>query len=64
MTTATDKLNLLDLNRSGLEQFFVSIGEKPFRAKQLLQWVHQRGVVDFALMTDMSKQLRERLNQS
>ncbi len=61
MTTDTDKLNLLDLNRSALEQFFVSMGEKPFRAKQLLQWVHQRGVVDFALMTDMSKQLRERL---
>jgi len=54
-----DKINLLSLNRSGLEAFFVEHGEKPFRAKQLMQWIHQRGVTDFAQMTDMSKSLRE-----
>lgn len=54
-----DKINLLSLNRSGLEAFFVENGEKPFRAKQLMQWIHQRGVTDFAQMTDMSKPLRE-----
>jgi 23S rRNA (adenine2503-C2)-methyltransferase len=55
----TEKINLLDFNRAALETFFVSNGEKPFRARQLMQWVHQRGVTDFALMTDMSKTLRE-----
>ncbi len=61
MTADIDKLNLLNLNRAGLQEFFLSLGEKPFRAKQLLQWVHQRGVIDFDQMTDMSKSLRERL---
>jgi len=55
----TARINLLDFNRAALEAFFVANGEKPFRARQLMQWVHQRGVTDFALMTDMSKALRE-----
>jgi 23S rRNA (adenine2503-C2)-methyltransferase len=55
----TAKINLLDFNRAALEAFFVDNGEKPFRARQLMQWVHQRGVTDFALMTDMSKALRD-----
>ncbi len=38
-----------------------TLGEKPFRAKQLYKWIHQRGVTDFAQMTDLSKALRERL---
>ncbi|MCP4188570.1 MAG: 23S rRNA (adenine(2503)-C(2))-methyltransferase RlmN [Gammaproteobacteria bacterium] len=59
---AVDKINLLNLNRVGLERFFVGCGEKPFRAKQLMQWVHQRGVTDFAQMTDMSKSLRDSLS--
>ncbi|MFT5502403.1 MAG: 23S rRNA (adenine2503-C2)-methyltransferase [Gammaproteobacteria bacterium] len=57
------KINLLGLNRKGLESFFTDIGEKPFRARQLLQWVHQRGVVDFDKMSDMSKSLRQTLSQ-
>ena len=60
--SAIEKINLLDFNRSALEAFFVSNGEKPFRARQLMQWVHQRGVTDFSLMTDMSKSLREFLS--
>ncbi len=56
--STSEKINLLDFNRAALETFFVSNGEKPFRARQLLQWVHQRGVTDFARMTDMSKSLR------
>ncbi|MDJ0779291.1 MAG: 23S rRNA (adenine(2503)-C(2))-methyltransferase RlmN [Gammaproteobacteria bacterium] len=56
--SATTKVNLLDFDRAALEAFFVDLGEKPFRARQLLQWVHQRGVTDFAAMTDMSKPLR------
>jgi 23S rRNA (adenine2503-C2)-methyltransferase len=55
------KINLLGLDRSGLERFFADLGEKPYRARQILQWVHQRGVTDFALMTDLSRKLRERL---
>lgn len=56
--SASTKVNLLDFDRAALEAFFVELGEKPFRARQLLQWVHQRGVTDFAAMTDMSKPLR------
>lgn len=59
----TQKTNLLNLNRAGLESFFMEIGEKSFRAKQFMQWVHQRGVIDFAQMTDMSRSLRETLSQ-
>ncbi len=44
-----------------MEAFFVEIGEKPFRATQLLQWIHQRGVADFSAMTNLSKPLRTRL---
>ena len=61
--SATDKTNLLNLNRTGLEVFFAELGERPFRARQLMQWVHQRGVIDFSQMTDMSKALRETLEQ-
>lgn len=54
-------VNLLGLDRAGLERFFADIGEKPFRARQILQWVHQRRMRDFARMTDLSLKLRERL---
>lgn len=60
--STTEKINLLDFNRVALEAFFTANGEKPFRARQLMQWVHQRGVTDFSLMTDMSKCLREFLD--
>ncbi len=44
-----------------MEAFFIDLGEKPFRARQVMQWIHQRGITDFALMTDLSKALREKL---
>jgi len=44
-----------------MEAFFVEIGEKPFRATQLLQWIHQRGVDDLSAMTNLSKSLRTQL---
>ena len=47
-----------------MESFFHGIGEKRFRANQLLQWVYQRNMTDFGRMTDLSKGLREKLNQS
>jgi 23S rRNA (adenine2503-C2)-methyltransferase len=57
------KLNLLDLDRKAMEGFFADLGEKPFRATQLIKWIHQRGVADFAAMTDLSKALRAKLEE-
>lgn len=54
--------NLLDLDRQGLEAYFVELGEKPFRATQVLKWVHQFGVTDFDQMSNLSKALRQTLN--
>jgi 23S rRNA (adenine2503-C2)-methyltransferase len=56
-----EKINLLAFNKKDLEKFFVSSDEKPFRAKQIIKWVHQRGVSDFSEMTDLSIDLREKL---
>jgi len=53
--------NFFDYDRQALVLFFQQLGEKSFRATQLLQWIHQRGVTDFAAMTDISKTLRSRL---
>ena len=53
--------NLLGLGRQELTAYCATLGEKPFRAKQLLHWIHQSGVADFSAMTDISKALRERL---
>lgn len=55
------KTNLLNFNRPQLEKFFTDIGEKPFRAQQLLQWIHKYGVTDFAAMSNVQKGLREKL---
>jgi 23S rRNA (adenine2503-C2)-methyltransferase len=54
-------VNLLDINFKGLSGFCAQIGEKPFRARQLLRWIHQSGVSDFSLMSDLAKPFRERL---
>lgn len=61
--TATDKSNLAGMTRDRLRDFFVALDEKPFRAEQVLKWIHQRGVVDFDVMTDISKPLREKLKE-
>ena len=62
MTANTDKINLLGLSQDDLEQFLAARDEKPFRARQILQWIYQRGVNDFEEMTDLSKALRAELN--
>ncbi|MBZ0243703.1 MAG: 23S rRNA (adenine(2503)-C(2))-methyltransferase RlmN, partial [Bacteroidales bacterium] len=54
-------VNLLDFDLDGLTAFLGEIGEKPFRAKQLLRWIHQYGERDFANMSDLAKSLREKL---
>jgi 23S rRNA (adenine2503-C2)-methyltransferase len=63
VTAASAKTNLLGLSPDGLEQFFAASGEKPFRARQVLQWIHQRGVTDFDEMTDLAKSLRATLHE-
>jgi 23S rRNA (adenine2503-C2)-methyltransferase len=55
------KRNLLDLDAAGLAAFFEELGEKPFRARQVLKWMHQSGEGDFAAMSDLAKDLREKL---
>ena len=53
--------NILGYHLDALEGFFVDLGEKPFRARQVLKWVHRRGVLDFDEMTDLGKKLRASL---
>ena len=59
-----NKPNLLDLDRKGLEGFFLDRGEKVFRASQVMKWIYERGVTDFADMTNLSKGLRTGLRDS
>jgi len=54
-------VNLLDFDQEKLAAYFAESGEKPFRAKQLLRWMHQFGESDFSRMSDLSKALREKL---
>jgi 23S rRNA (adenine2503-C2)-methyltransferase len=54
-------VNLLDLDQPKLAAFFAELDEKPFRAKQLLRWMHHFGERDFAQMTDIARTLREKL---
>ena len=61
MTGDAENLNLLGMSQGQLETLFADLGEKPYRARQLLQWMYQRGVTDFDAMTDLSKSLRAKL---
>ena len=63
MTQISEKVNLLGLSKSKMELFFESIGEKKFRATQVIKWIHQLGVSDFDEMTNVSKALRTKLKQ-
>ena len=54
--------NLLGLPREGMREFFASLGEKPFRAAQVLKWIHHRHTASFGAMTDLGKALRARLD--
>ena len=55
-------VNLLDFNAKNLASFCTEIGEKPFRAKQLLRWIHQSGEANFADMNNLAKVLRRKLS--
>lgn len=61
--TETQKINLLGLTRQKMIDFFAEMGEKPFRAKQVMQWIHQFGVHEFDDMTNISKALREKMKK-
>ena len=60
-TEGAERINLLGMARPQLESFFESLGERPFRARQVLKWIHSRGVGDFEPMTDLDRALRQRL---
>ena len=64
MSATTTFSNLAGMSREGLRALFAAYGEKPFRAEQVMKWIHQRGVLDIDSMTDISKTLRENLKQS
>ena len=61
-TDDSERINLLGLDAGGWAALCRDLGEKPFRARQLLRWIHQRGVPDFGAMTDVAKALRARLD--
>ncbi len=60
---SVEKVNLLGLTKEKLADFFKEIGEKPFRAQQVMKWIHHFGVDDFDEMTNVSKALRARLKE-
>lgn len=63
LAEASGRVNLLDHDLAGLSAWFQEIGEKPFRARQVLHWLHQSGVDDFDQMTDLAKSLRVKLQE-
>lgn len=56
--------NLSDLDVKGLNDFMASIGENRFRSTQLIKWIHQFGVTDYANMTNLSKAFRKQLAEA
>jgi 23S rRNA (adenine2503-C2)-methyltransferase len=63
MNEVIAKTNLLGLTRSELDAFVLSLGEKPFRARQLYKWLFKRYESDFEKMTDLAKSFRQQLSQ-
>ena len=57
------KQNLLDFDAHGLAAYLSEMGEKPFRARQLMRWIYKIGESDFAAMTDIAASLRNKLTQ-
>ncbi len=55
------RANLLDFDRDGMRDFFAGLGEKPWRADQVMKWIYHRLESDFGVMTDLGKSLREKL---
>lgn len=64
IVTKSAKINLLNLDHQGMREYFAEIGEKPFRADQLMKWIYHFGYSDFELMTNINKKLRDKLQQN
>lgn len=62
LSSKAEKINLLDLNRQQMREFFQSLGEKPFRADQVMKWIYHYCCDDFSEMTDINKVLRSKLS--
>ncbi|TLY80828.1 MAG: 23S rRNA (adenine(2503)-C(2))-methyltransferase RlmN [Gammaproteobacteria bacterium] len=62
-SSATSRTNLLGLPRPALEAFVAQLGSKPFRARQLMNWIYKRGEASFENMTDLAKEFRARLSE-
>lgn len=60
----TEKVNLLDFDRKSLESFFTEMGDKSFRAQQVLKWIYHQGTINYNEMTNLSKSLRAKLKES
>ncbi|MDX1609683.1 MAG: 23S rRNA (adenine(2503)-C(2))-methyltransferase RlmN [Halofilum sp. (in: g-proteobacteria)] len=58
-----ERTNLLDLDREGMRAWFVELGEKRFRADQVLKWIYHHGVTDFEAMTNIARSLRAKLSE-
>src|SRR4029079_10513087 len=54
---------LLDLSCKNMESLFTDMGEKAFHGRQVFKWIHQHGIIDFNQMTNLSKNLREKLTE-
>ncbi len=61
VSPAVRRVNLLGLSPAQMADFFADLGEKAFRATQVIKWIHQQGVSDTDLMTNISKPLRQHL---
>lgn len=59
-----DKIDFFNYDVKGLEQVFVSLGEKPFRARQAMSWIYRKGVFGFEEMSNFSKELRLKLSET
>ena len=60
----SDKRNLFDYDRKSLQTYFTEIGDKSFRAQQVLKWIYHHGVTDYSAMTNLSKNLRSELEKN
>jgi len=59
---SASKINFFDFDQSSLEAFIAELGEKPYRAQQLMKWVYHQLTDDFSEMTNVSKSFREKLS--
>ena len=61
---SAEKINLLNFDRAQMEAYFLGLGEKKFRAHQMMKWIYHHGVTDFEQMTDFGKALRAKMGET